>query len=73
MNIPNIDNSKKELMRSGFIHIAFSVGGKDKVDALTERLNVDGYNVISDPRTTGDGYYESCIEDPEGNIIEITL
>ena len=33
---------------------------------------MDGYPVISGPRVTGDGYYESCILDPEGNRIEIT-
>ena len=39
---------------------------------LTERMKNDGYNVISGPRTTGDGYYESCIIGIEGNQIEIT-
>lgn len=31
------------------------------------------YDVISGPRTTGDGYYESCILDFENNQIEITV
>ena len=56
-----------------FVHIAFSLGSKDAVDALTEKMRNDGYNVISDPRTTGDGYYESCIIGIEGNQIEITV
>jgi lactoylglutathione lyase len=63
------DNSKQYL---GLTHFAVSVGSKDAVQQLTERLNVAGYTVISDPRTTGDGYYESVILDPEGNKIEIT-
>lgn len=54
-------------------HIAFSVGSKEKVDALTDRLKADGYDVISGPRTTGDGYYESCIIGIEGNQVEITI
>ncbi len=54
-------------------HIAFSVGSKEKVDALTERLKIDGFKVISGPRTTGDGYYESCILGIENNQIEITV
>ena len=54
-------------------HIAFSVGSKEKVDALTERLKNDGFKVISAPRTTGDGYYESCILGIENNQIEITV
>ena len=52
--------------------ISFSVGGKEQVDRLTERLRADGYRVADGPRTTGDGYYESCIEGPEGNLIEIS-
>ena len=42
------------------------------MDRITEKIKDDGYEVISGPRTTGDGYYESCILDPEGNQIEIT-
>lgn len=60
-------------VRTGFIHIAFSLGSKDAVDALTRRMKDDGYPVISGPRTTGDGYYESCILDLEGNQIELTV
>ena len=59
--------------RTGYAHIAFSVGSREKVDALTERLRSDGFKVVSGPRTTGDGYYESCIVVIEGNQIEITV
>lgn len=55
-----------------YINLAFSVGSKEKVDQLTEELRQASYEVLSGPRTTGDGYYESCILGPEGNIIEIT-
>ncbi len=54
-------------------HIAFSAGSEEAVDALTEKLRNDGYVIAGEPRTTGDGYYESVILDPEGNIIEITV
>lgn len=50
-------NFPKELARTGYAHIAFSVGSKEKVDVLTARLKADGYKVVSGPRTTGDGYY----------------
>ena len=73
MNKPGISDDKKELQRMGYIHIAFSVGSKEKVDELTQRLKNDGYDVISGPRITGDGYYESCIIGVEGNQIEITI
>ena len=66
-----VDN-EKNLAATGFIHLAFSVGSKEKVDDLTAQLKRDGYEVISGPRITGDGYYESCILDFEGNQIEIT-
>ncbi len=57
---------------NGIHHIAFSVGSREEVIALTERIAGDGYEVYSQPRQTGDGYFESCIADSEGNRIEIT-
>jgi len=73
MNKPEMNDDEKSIARTGYIHIAFSVGSKEKVDSLTEQLKKDGYKVLSGPRTTGDGYYESCIIDIEGNQIEITI
>ena len=72
MNKPMMDEMEKPLNRTGYVHIAFSVGSKEKVDELTAQLKADGYEVISDPRTTGDGYYESSIVGIEGNQVEIT-
>ena len=73
MNKPGMDDANKSLARTGYIHIAFSVGCKERVDELTAQMKQDGYEVISGPRTTGDGYYESCIIGVEGNQIEITI
>ena len=73
MNKPEMSDCPKELTRTGYAHIAFSVGSKEKVDALTAQLKSDGYEIVSGPRTTGDGYYESCIVAIEGNQIEITV
>ena len=73
MNKPGLSDDEKVLARTGYIHIAFSVGSKENVDALTQRLKRDGYTVISGPRTTGDGYYESCVVGIEENQIEITI
>ncbi|EPD77975.1 MULTISPECIES: VOC family protein [Atopobiaceae] len=73
MNKPGMPDLPKELSRTGYAHIAFSTGSKEKVDALTARLKADGYKVISGPRTTGDGYYESCVVAIEQNQIEITV
>ncbi|MFY0686671.1 MAG: VOC family protein [Cyclobacteriaceae bacterium] len=57
----------------GITHLAISVGSKKAVDQLTEFLRADAYEVIGEPRTTGDGYYESVVLDCEGNQIEITV
>lgn len=72
MTRPELVETGKDLFQTGYIHLAFSVGGKEKVDELTALLKSDGYPVISGPRTTGDGFYESCILGPENNQIEIT-
>lgn len=73
MSKPEMDEQPKNINRTGYAHIAFSVGSRERVDELTLKLKADGYSVISGPRTTGDGYYESCIIDIEGNQIEITV
>lgn len=56
----------------GYGHIALAVGGKEAVDEKTALLVADGFPLLSGPRTTGDGYYESVVQDPEGNLVEIT-
>ena len=73
MRKPQMTDPEKDLNRTGFVHVAFSVGSREKVDELTARLKADGFEVVSGPRTTGDGYYESCIVGIEGNQIEITV
>ena len=72
MHKPEMSDNEKHLNRTGYAHVAFSLGSKEKVDSLTAKLKSDGYEVISGPRTTGDGYYESCIVAIEGNQIEFT-
>ncbi|MGM9968411.1 MAG: VOC family protein [Rummeliibacillus sp.] len=72
MTRPDMISTEKPLINTGFTHVAFSVGSKEKVDLLTSQLEQAGYEIISGPRTTGDGYYESCVLGPECNQIEIT-
>ncbi len=72
MHIPDISSPVSRGNLKGLAHFAVSVGGKEKVDLLTERLRKNGYTIASEPRTTGDGYYESAVFDPEGNVVEIT-
>lgn len=64
---------KSNLDYVGFSHLAISVGSTAQVDELTALLKQDGYEVVSGPRKTGDGYYESAILDPDNNKIEITV
>jgi lactoylglutathione lyase len=73
MEMPNINKSKHEPLKhySGLAHFAIQVGSKNEVDRLTEIIRSDGFHIISEPRTTGDGYYESVILDPDGNKVEI--
>ena len=73
MTRPEVVNEEENIYRQGLIHLSFSVGSKEKVDSLTEVLTEDSYHVLSGPRTTGDGYYESCIVGPEKILIEITI
>ncbi len=72
MHIKGIKSWKKRKKIKGYCHLAFCVKSKDEVIQLTEKIKKDGYTVLSNPRMTGDGYFESVVLDPDGNEIEIT-
>lgn len=72
MKKPQLNEIEMIVPCVGWAHLAFSVGSRENVDNITKKITGDGYALISAPRTTGDGYYESCIADPDGNQIEIT-
>ncbi|HCE57705.1 MAG TPA: glyoxalase/bleomycin resistance/extradiol dioxygenase family protein [Prolixibacteraceae bacterium] len=73
MEMPRIPASKNDIIKQylGLIHFAINVGSKDRVNQLTEILRKDGFKVIGEPRTTGDGNYESIVLDPDGNRVEL--
>ena len=73
MTRPGLADSEKKPPGTGYAHIAFRAGSKERVDELTKTLSDDGYEVVSGPRITGDGYYESCVAGVEGNLVEITV
>jgi len=73
MHRPDIEGTQAAEQSVGYAHLAFSVGSRKEVDRLTQRLAEDGYQVVSGPRTTGDGYYESVVLDLDGNRMEITV
>lgn len=75
MQMPGIPDSLNDVLAqfSGLVHFAVSVGSEEAVNAVTEQLRKEGFRIVGEPRTTGDGYYESAVLDPEGNRIEITI
>ena len=74
MESPKVSaNAGHRGLQQGQAHFAIAVGSEQEVRMLTDRLRVQGHKVVSEPRTTGDGYYESVVLDPEGNPIEITV
>ena len=75
MQMPSVPDSKDDAYDqfTGLIHFAISLGSKEKVDEMTAQFRNDGFEVLDGPRTTGDGYYESVILDPEKNRIELTV
>lgn len=75
MQMPGIPDNLNDVLAqfSGLIHFAISVGSEEAVNTITDQLRKDGIRVVGEPRTTGDGYYESAVLDPEGNRIEITI
>lgn len=73
MHKPDISEFiERSFSKFGLTHFAISVGTKEEVDSLTENIRENGYKIIGEPRTTGDGFYESVISDPEGNRVELT-
>jgi lactoylglutathione lyase len=72
MSRPGMKEKENTSMSAGLTHVAFCAGSREKVDELTRTLVRDGYRLKSGPRETGDGYYESCILDPDSNEVEIT-
>ena len=73
MTRPEIMDVGTSVVRNGYIHLSFNLGNKQNVDDLTRKMEADGYRILSGPRVTGDGYYESCVEGPEGNLLELTV
>ncbi len=73
MEMHGISKSKNDPIKqfTGLIHFALSVDSRSEVERLTQLIKSDGFKVVSEPRTTGDGYYESVILDPDGNRVEI--
>lgn len=72
MRLPDLAPPAGPLPRVGLAHLAVSVGSRAEVDRLTAELREAGVTVVGEPRTTGDGYYESAVLDPDGNHVEIT-
>lgn len=73
MNEPEISDKGSCPKLRGFCHFAISLGSQWAVDGLTDRMRYEGVTILGNPRRTGDGFYESVIADPEGNVVELTV
>lgn len=73
MQKQSVADQRNTADHTGYAHIAISVGSEDSVRRLTEHLRATGVAVVSEPRRTGDGCFESAISDPDGNVVEITI
>lgn len=71
MNSPDLVRKTIDGKSLDYAHMAISVKADNEVDCLTAKMRNEGVTILGEPRRTGDGYYESIIEDPKGNIIEI--
>jgi catechol 2,3-dioxygenase-like lactoylglutathione lyase family enzyme len=58
---------------TGYAHFAISLGSEERVSELTGMLRRKGVTIKAEPRRTGDGYFESVVSDPDGNLIELTV
>lgn len=72
MNSVYLTETVRRQHAAGYAHLAFSTESEQDVENLTARMKESGVPVVSEPRRTGDGYFESCVLDPDGNRVEIT-
>ncbi len=75
MTMPNILDNQNDTIKAqhqGIIHLAFGVDTLKEVDHKAKELQADGYQILSGPRKTGDGYYEFETLDPDNNRLEVT-
>lgn len=72
MSVPNLPETAVA-PSTGLAHFAISAGSEVDVDSLAVRIKLAGGVILDGPRRTGDGYYECCVADPDGNRVEITV
>ena len=70
MSRPDVQNTVVEENRVGLTHLAFTFPSREEVLRFTEEMRSEGYTIAGEPRTSGDGYFESVVLDPDGNRIE---
>jgi lactoylglutathione lyase len=71
-NIPPNQNDTIQKQHLGIIHLAFGVNTMEEVDKKAKELRQAGFEILSGPRRTGDGYYEFETLDPDANRLEVT-
>jgi lactoylglutathione lyase len=71
MTRPGLTPRPQDALATGYNHIAFALGSRERVDTLAQELAQAGCPILSGPRVTGDDYYEVSLLDPEGNLLEL--
>jgi lactoylglutathione lyase len=71
-DIPTNLNDTIIKQHQGIIHLAFGVETMAEVEGKLKELQQNGYQILSGPRKTGDGYYEFETLDPDNNRLEVT-
>ncbi|MBN2527561.1 MAG: VOC family protein [Deltaproteobacteria bacterium] len=57
--------------RVGYSHLSLEVASRAEVNRLTEYFRGHNVPLVKDREQYDDGFYESAILDPDGNIIEL--
>ena len=70
MSRVDVQNTPIEENRRGLTHLAFTFPSKEEILRFTEEMRSEGYTIAGEPRTSGDGYFESVVLDPDGNRLE---
>ena len=65
------DDWQKGRERKKGVGMRLFMSTTQNVDEIAARAKAAGVRLDSEPRETGDGYYEATILDPEGNRIEL--
>ena len=68
---PQFEDAEHSRLWTGWAHTSFKAGTRENVDALTEQMRSEGYEITDGPVVGKDGCYGSFVLDPDGNTVRI--